>query len=131
MEDTAADRLKSRPEASHTNANASYFNETVLQIRAHPPSLNSIFVGKAQVTGPVEWLLAFSIIGFAKCGTSFLQYWLSKSPLVYMDPGEKTGFPLQHPGSMAQHFYQVISENKGNQSQKKWHEEPNGFPIPS
>jgi len=128
MEDTAADRLKSQTGTLHNktlqnnnnNNNASYYiNETVLQLRAHPPPLNTIVASKNQITGSVEWLLDFSIIGFAKCGTSFLKSWLSKSPSVYMDDREIPGFALQRPGAVAEHFYNVVlssSENNNNNS---------------
>lgn len=96
-------------------------NATVLQLRAHPPLLSSLIIrGRAahdnvpekigRVIGEVDWMMDFAIIGFAKCGTSFVKSWLNTSNQVHLDPREVAGLSTNKPVSVVNVLYKALQK---------------------
>lgn len=52
------------------------------------PALEDLVVGW-NVTGNLQWLINFAIIGFPKCGTSTLMHYFRSNPEVHMDKDER------------------------------------------
>lgn len=100
---------------------SSHYNATILQLRANPPPLSDFLdpsVQPAGITGDVEWLLDFAIVGFPKCGTSYLKRWLNESESIYLDDHEVNGFSNNKPNRLVQHLYQVVQEYQGQKKIK-------------
>lgn len=92
---------------------SSHYNRTILQLRANPPSyLSLVSVPKKQGLAKiqhVDWMLDFAIIGFAKCGTSYLKYWINQSQVSYLDPKETIGLATRKPANVVAQLYRAIT----------------------
>lgn len=90
-----------------------HFNGTIEQLRRHPPDLSAILdpsIDPVGIVGSVEWLLDFAIVGFPKCGTSYLQQWLNSSDSIHIDSDEGNGFSDDRVNNVVQQLYNVLQE---------------------
>lgn len=90
-------------------------NQTVVDLRTHLPPLSQLISTKAGdnknnmiMSDNVEWMLDFSVVGFPKCGTSFLKYWLGKSRSTYLFNGEVTALAAHRPEKLVQMVHQQL-----------------------
>ena len=72
------------------------------------PPLDSLIGDLHQnVTGDVQSLLDFAIVGFGKCGTTALINWLDDHPEINTIPKEALHLSRQRPALMVQKLYQM------------------------
>eukprot|EP00540_Astrosyne_radiata_P022836 CAMPEP_0116830652 /NCGR_PEP_ID=MMETSP0418-20121206/4879_1 /TAXON_ID=1158023 /ORGANISM="Astrosyne radiata, Strain 13vi08-1A" /LENGTH=168 /DNA_ID=CAMNT_0004459773 /DNA_START=213 /DNA_END=719 /DNA_ORIENTATION=+ len=78
--------------------------------RRHPPPLeNLVMRNKILPNANVDWMLDFALIGFPKCGTSFLRDWLtSDESEIYTDEDEIYAMGNNKIGKMVQHWHHVL-----------------------
>jgi Sulfotransferase domain len=102
--------------ATATNRPLRHFNSTVQQLRMNPPDLSEILDPSLEpvgIVGSVEWLLDFAIIGFPRCGTTYLEQWLNSSDSIYVDSFDVNGPSNDKPNKVIQHLYNVVQEYRG------------------
>lgn len=72
-----------------------------------PPLASLIGDTHENVTGNVQSLLDFAIVGFGKCGTTALINWLDDHPEINTIPKEALHLSRQRPALMVQKLYQM------------------------
>ena len=76
------------------------------------PPLNSLIADTHEnITGNVQNLLDFAIVGFGKCGTTALINWLDDHPEINTIPKEALHLSRQRPALMVQKLYQMKVES--------------------
>jgi hypothetical protein len=85
-----------------------FTEEQIRLLRQNPPRLKRL-VYRKRIVRNVDWMLDFAIIGFPKCGTSYLKQWLGSSPDVFLDDHEVDWMAQDKPYRLVEHLHQVIS----------------------
>lgn len=83
-------------------------NAAIMAQQYDLPPLDSL-IGDLEknVTGEVQFLLDFAIVGFGKCGTTALIDWLDNHPEVNTIPKEALHLSRHRPALMAQKLYEM------------------------
>ena len=76
-----------------------------------PPLTSLIGDTYENITGQVQNLLDFAIVGFGKCGTTALINWLDDHPEINTIPKEALHLSRQRPALMVQKLYQMKVES--------------------
>lgn len=69
------------------------------------PRLGSLVDDDGKITGDVQFLLDFAIIGVEKCGTSTLMVWLGQHPEIQCPQEENYSLMHDTPGQLVQDMY--------------------------
>ena len=72
------------------------------------PPLASLTDGNGTITGDVEFLLDFSIIGFGKCGTTTLMSWLHQHPKLQCIQEEVWALMQGRPDNLVKRLYKGL-----------------------
>jgi hypothetical protein len=72
------------------------------------PPLDTIIDDNDQIIGDPEWLLDFAILGYGKCGTSTMMFWLKEHPEIQAFGREKGHFMARKPGLMIRQLYENL-----------------------
>jgi hypothetical protein len=73
--------------------------------RVRPP-LNTLIYNDTTIIGNVSFLLDFGILGFGKCGTTTMMYWLAEHPDIQAFTTEKFELLKGQGGSFVRQLYQ-------------------------
>jgi hypothetical protein len=76
------------------------------------PPLDSLVSSPLNVTGDVQFLLDFAIIGFGKCGTSTMMRWLAAHPQVAAFDHEVWELMQSRPGNLVRLLYLDLPEGE-------------------
>lgn len=90
---------------------ASVLNSTIVSdasFSSHKIPLSKIVDGNNKIIGDPEWLLDFAILGYGKCGTSTMMYWLKEHPEIQAFGREKGHFMARKPGLMVRQLYENL-----------------------
>jgi hypothetical protein len=79
------------------------------QKQSRPP-LNTILnsTDPDHIIGDPGWLLDFGIVGYGKCGTSTMMYWLREHPEIQAFGQEMNEFMFRRPGRMIKKLYEDL-----------------------
>jgi hypothetical protein len=80
----------------------------VYDYNATRPPLDTIIDEKDRIIGDPGWLLDFAILGYGKCGTSTMMFWLREHPEIQAFGTEKGHFMSRKPGLMVRQLYEKL-----------------------
>jgi hypothetical protein len=80
---------------------------TTTEISVRPP-LRTLARNKKTIIGDVSFLLDFAILGFGKCGTTTMMYWLAEHPEIQAFTQEKYELMQGLPGLFAKKLYRDL-----------------------
>jgi hypothetical protein len=72
------------------------------------PPLDRLVDADDKITGNVDWLLDFAILGHAKCATSFVMNWLRQHERVQMSDREVCDLNNRRPAALVRQLYQDL-----------------------
>jgi hypothetical protein len=72
------------------------------------PPLDTIIDDENNIVGDPDWLLDFAIMGYGKCGTSTMMFWLKEHPEIQAFGSEKGHFMSRKPGLMVRQLYEIL-----------------------
>ncbi|CAB9513445.1 unknown protein (Partial), partial [Seminavis robusta] len=87
------------------------------QLESLPPLDSLIGDLNEDITGDVQFLLDFAIVGFGKCGTTALINWLDDHPEINTIPKEALHLPRKRPALMVQKLHQMKEQTLLSQQQ--------------
>lgn len=73
------------------------------------PPLADIVRGNNRIIGPTQFLMDFAIVGFGKCGTSTLLYWLAQHPRIQTFHEELWDLVQQNPANLIRNYYNRLN----------------------
>jgi hypothetical protein len=81
---------------------------TVYDYNATRPPLHTLIDKNDRIIGDPGWLLDFAIMGYGKCGTSTMMFWLREHPEIQAFGNEKGHFMARKPGLMVRQLYENL-----------------------
>lgn len=73
------------------------------------PPLADIVRGSSTMLGPTQFLIDFAIVGFGKCGTSTLLFWLAQHSHIQTFHEELWDLVQQQPANLIRHYYNRLN----------------------
>lgn len=73
------------------------------------PPLDRLVNNQDKITGSVDWLLDFAILGHAKCATTYLMNWLRQHESIQMHDREVCDLNNRQPASLVRKLYTELA----------------------